>query len=151
MRSEFFVSVDAIALVAATAKTVLQIATPSATDIRISEVWIGFDGVTSGNTPVKIEWGQFGSTAASGGTSQTPAKRNHLGAASQCTVLSGNTSEGTGAVSGQVEIHRWSPLTEGFRPYSLSSELVIPVSSWFRIRATAAQAVNLNLGVAWDE
>jgi anti-anti-sigma regulatory factor len=46
MAALYFLSVDAVALSAATAKSVLELGTTSAVRARIVEWWVDFDGVT---------------------------------------------------------------------------------------------------------
>jgi hypothetical protein len=146
----YFGSVDAVALVAATAKTVLEIATPSTMDLKIVEWWVDFDGVTASAVPVKIEVGRF-SAAVTTATSLTPSKYcNSASPASAATVKQGTTVEGAGTAS-DVIIKRISP-TSGFHYVApLGRELYMPVSTFFRIRLTAAAGVNAAFGAIWEE
>jgi hypothetical protein len=147
----YSVSVDGIALVAATAKTILEIATPSTADCIPILWWVEFDGVTASNTPVKVEVGRF-SAAVTTATTVTPAKVNYGGnaLASQLTVKHSTTTEGAGTAS-DVEIHRVSPTSGAIWQESLGNEWSIGPSSFYRIRCTAAQATNVTFGVRWLE
>lgn len=147
----FSVSVDAIALVAATAKTVLEIATPSTTGIVPLAWWVEFDGVTASNIPVKVEVGRF-SAAVTTASSVTPAKVNYGGnaIASQCTVKHSATVEGAGTAS-DVEIHRIPPTSGLIWLESLGMEWAQGVSGFWRIRCTAAAAVNVTFGIRFAE
>lgn len=147
----YAVSVDGIALVAATAKTILEIATPSTADCIPFLWWVEFDGTVSTNTPVKVEVGRF-SAAVTTATTATPSKVNYGGnsLASQLTVKHSTTVEGAGTAS-DVEIHRVSPTSGVIWQESLGNEWAIGASSFYRIRCTAASAVNVTFGVRWAE
>lgn len=147
----FFVSVDGIALAAATAKTVLEIATPSTTTMMPIAWWVEFDGVTAANTPVKVEIGRF-SAAVTTATTITPSKLAYGGnsIASQCTVKHTTTTEGAGTAT-DVEIHRVSPTSGLYVQEPLGREMSFGASQFLRIRCTAAQIVNVTVGIKWEE
>jgi hypothetical protein len=148
--SLYIASVDAIALVAATAKSVLEIATPSTADIRIVEWWVDFDGVSASAVPVKVEVGRF-SAAVTTATTLTPGKYTNTAApASGNTTKHSTTAEGAGTAS-DVIIKRISP-TSGFHYVApLGRELYVPVSGFWRMRLTAPAGVNATVGVIWEE
>lgn len=150
-RPIYGVSQDAIALTAATAKTVFELATPSTTGIVPIRWWVEFDGVTAANTPVKVEMGRF-SAAVTTATSVTPYKKNYgnNSLASQCTTKYNTSTEGAGTAT-DVEIHRVSPLSGLFVQEVLGMEWTLGASAWWRIRITAAQAVNVTFGFEWTE
>jgi hypothetical protein len=144
-------SVDAIALVAATAKTIAEIKTPSTTGIVPLVWWVEFDGTTSSSTPVKIEVGRF-SAAVTTISAFTPSKTNYgdNSLASQCTVGNNCSSEGAGTAS-DVEIHRVPPTSGLIFQESLGMEWTVGASAFWRIRCTAAAAVNVTFGIRWTE
>jgi hypothetical protein len=150
-RPIYSVSVDAIALVAATAKTIFELATPATTGIVPLHWWVEFDGVTAANPPVKVEIGRF-TAAVTTASTITPAKVNfgNNGLASQCTCKQGATAEGAGTAT-DVEIHRISPTSGLIFPESLGMEWSLGASAFWRIRCTAAQAVNVTFGFRWTE
>lgn len=150
-RPTFGVSVDGIALVAATAKTILEIATGTTGYMVPLLWWVEFDGVSSTNTPVKVEVGRF-SAAVTTATTITPYRINDGGRAivSQCTVKHSTSTEGAGTAS-DVEIHRVPPTGGLPWPENLGQEWVQGVSGFWRIRCTAAQAVNVTFGIRWAE
>lgn len=150
-RPIYSVSVDGIALVAGTARTILEIATPTTTGIVPITWWVEFDGVTASNTPVKAEIGRF-SAAVTTATTITPSKANYgnNGLSSQCTVKHSCTSEGAGTPT-DVEIHRIPPTSGLIWPESLGMEWALGASAFWRIRLTAAQAVNATFGIRWTE
>ena len=150
-RPIYAVSIDAIALTAATAKSILEIATPATTGIVVVQYWVEFDGVTAANTPVKVEVGRF-SAAVTTATAVTPIKINYgnNSLASQCTCKHSTSTEGAGTAV-DVENHRIPP-TSGFFPQeSLGMEWAMGASAFWRIRCTAAQTVNVTFGIRWTE
>lgn len=151
-RPVFSISFDAMALTAATAKTVLEVKTPATTGIVPLVWWVEFDGTTSTNTPAKVEVGQFSAAATTMASSLTPSKVNYgnNSLASQCTAGANYSSEGAGTAS-DVEIHRVSPTSGLVWVESLGMEWTLGASAFWRIRVTAAQAVNCTAGVRWTE
>lgn len=150
-RPIFCVSQDATALVAATAKTIFELATPTTTGIVPLCWWVEFDGVTASNVPVKVEIGRF-SAAVTTATTATPTKVNYgnNSLASQCTTKFATTAEGAGTAT-DVEIHRVSPTSGLIWQESLGMEWTMGVSGFWRIRCTAAAAVNVTFGFRWTE
>lgn len=142
-------SFDATALVAATAKSVLEIATPATAAIKVCAWSVTFDGTTAANTPVKVEVGRF-SAAVTTATALTPYNVDSSTVASACTVKQGTTAEGAGTASA-VEIYRVSPTAGLVVQYPLGQELYLGASGFFRIRLTAAQAVNATFTCLYEE
>lgn len=149
MAQLYWVTADAMALTAATAKSVIEIATSSTTRIKIIEWWVEFDGVTASNTPAKLEVGRF-SAAVTTASSYTSSKYDVADGASTATAKTNTSSEGAGTVS-DVFLHRCPPTSGLYVQYPLGRELVVANSSFFRIRVTAAQTVNCTAGVSWEE
>jgi len=154
-RPVYSISGDAMALTAATAKTVLEIKTPATTGIVPVCWWVEFDGTTATNTPVKVEVGRFSAAVTTMGTAGvTPSKTNYgnNSLASQCTcgTGAGTNTEGAGTAS-DVEIHRVSPTSGLIWTESLGMEWTLGASAFWRIRVTAAQTVNCTAGVRWTE
>lgn len=148
--AQFFTSVDAIALVAATAKSIWEIATPSTSRCRIKEVSLMFDGVTASAVPVKIEIGRF-SAAVTTATTLTPAKQDPGSPASLCVVKHSTSTEGAGTVS-DAYIWRISPTSGVIYQIPLGDEFIIAISAFGRIRCTAAANVNVTIaGIRWEE
>lgn len=146
--SDYFVSVDAIALAAATAKSVLELATDTNVRITIREWWVDFDGVSGANSPVKVEVGRF-SAAVTTATSITPEKMSPGDAASGVTAKHSTSTEGAGTAD-DVIIRRITPT--GWFHYIAPEghEMRMEVSTFWRMRLTAAQVVNATVGVLWS-
>lgn len=142
---------DAIALAAATAKTLAEISSPAGTEARITKWWLEFDGVSSAAVPVKVELQPF-SAGITTGTSITPLRNGGSGGTSAMTAKHSATAEGVGAATaGAGEIHRVSPTSGILLLYPLGREPLIVVSAFWRIRATAAAIVNATFGIEWEE
>lgn len=151
-RPLYSTSADQIALVAATAKSVIEIRTAATTGIVPVFWWVEFDGVTASNTPVKVEVGRFSLSTGATTTSATPSKVNYgmNGLASQSTVFTNCNAEGAGTAV-DVAVHRVSPTAGMVLQEPLGMEWVVGASAFWRIRLTAAQAVNATCGVRWNE
>lgn len=143
------ITVDAIALAAATAKTIFEIGTGSGDRAKIKQWWVEFDGVSSTATPVKVEFQR----ASAGVTTATTLAGDKLDAGDgtqSATTKHTTTTEGGGTLSGG-EIHRVSPTSGLVMQYPLGQEWIIPVSSFWRIRCTAGAIVNVTFGFIWEE
>ena len=145
----FGVSADQVALTAAAAKTVLELATPSTAGLTPVMWWVEFDGVSASALPVKVEVGIF-SAAVTTATTATPFSLNggERGVASSGAAKTNATAEGAGTAT-YVETHRVSPTSGILVQEPLGNELVVGPSSFWRIRLTAAANVNATVGVRW--
>jgi hypothetical protein len=151
-----FLPWDTTALVAATAKTIAEIPTPTSTDIELCELVIGCDASSAGN--LKIELGTFTTTgtgtavSAPGiycSTDRTPASLITAAKISDTVEPSGFTTVISGNAKWPivlVPLPSWfpfqTPLVEG---------LTIPNNTKFAIRLTASIACNTAGWVAWKE
>jgi len=145
----YSITVDAIALTAATAKTCIELGTASTDRAQLVAWWADFDGVTPTAIPVKIE-AQRASAAVTTATTLTPEKWDIADGAAAVVAKHSTSTEGAGTLSGG-EIHRIHPQSGIFREYPLGRELIIPVSAFWRLRITAAATVNVTVGAIWAE
>lgn len=146
----YVVSVDAIALAAATAKSVFELGAPATDRAQIKEWWVDFDGVTASAVPAKIEACRF-TAAVTTATTLTPIKMDVADGAAACVAKHSTSTEGAGTAEAGGMIHRISP-TNGYHYVApLGNELVVAVSTFWRIRITAAAIVNVTFGVIWEE
>lgn len=145
----YFMSVDAIALVAATAKSIAELAAGAGDRIKIVEWWVEFDGVTATAVPVKIEVGRFSADVTTA-TTFTIDKGDPADGAAATTAKHSTTVEGAGTAD-DVMIHRVHPQSGIYVQYPLGRELVLAVSTFWRIRCTAAAGVNASFGIVWEE
>jgi hypothetical protein len=143
-------SVDAVALVAATAKTILELGSSSSERCKIVSWWVEFDGVTASAIPVKIEQGRFSATVTTA-TTGTASKYDPADGTPGGVVRHTTTTEGAGTAEAGLEIHRCHPQGGILVQYPLGRELTLAVSTFWRIRLTAAAAVNATVGVVWEE
>jgi hypothetical protein len=148
----YVVTVDGVALVAATAKTLLEITSGAQDRVRIVEWWIDFDGATSTAVPVKVEAQRF-SAAVTTATTLAALPLDVAEGAAACTVKHTTTTEGAGTpTAGSGWIKRVHPQGSFHYQAPLGRELVIPIGGAFwRIRATAAAGVNATFGVIFEE
>jgi hypothetical protein len=145
----YCMSVDGIALAAATAKSIAELATSAQNRARIVDWWIEFDGVDPTNAPVKVEVGRF-TAAVTTASPFTEFQLQDADGTPDTVAQHSTTVEGAGTFSAG-EIHRINPTTGVIRPYPLGREWYIPKSGFWRIRCTAADVVNATLGVIWEE
>lgn len=145
----YSMSVDAIALVAATAKSIGELASSATERLKIVEWSVTFDGVTATAVPVKVEVGRF-SAAVTTATTFTVDKLDPADGAAGVTAKHSTTVEGAGTAD-DVLIYRIPP-TGGFSiQYPLGREWVIAVSTFWRMRCTAPAGVNATFTVTWEE
>jgi len=149
MAQSYFVSVDAVALGAATAKSIFELGTGANNRVKIFEWWVAFDGTNASAVPGLVEVGRF-SAAITTGTSVTPSKYDTGDGASSTTCKHTSTSEGAGTAV-DVFKQRVPPTAGLYIQYPLGRELILAVSSFFRIRCTYAAAVNVTFGCSWEE
>lgn len=135
-------------------KTMLQVATPSTTDIKIIEWGISFDG-SAAATPGKIELLQVDVAATV--TSLTPSVYgNPNGPASLCvggSTATGYTAsgEGTTTVARVFDAQLLPPTAPYVKQFPLGREPWVAVSKFLRIRVTFGAAVNAYCYVIWEE
>lgn len=149
--STYGVTVDGIALAAATAKTIFELASSANVPVAIVEWSVTFDGTSATATPVKVESQRFSAAVTTATTQAGVAWGLHGGTAASTTKHS-TTTEGAGtATAASGQIIRVPPSGGFLEQYPLGRELYVPISSFWRLRLTAAQAVNVSFHVVWDE
>jgi uncharacterized protein YccT (UPF0319 family) len=148
MSDIYVASADQVALAAATAKTIMEVATPSTRTVRLISWSVEFDGVTATAVPVKVEL--LRASAVITGTTFTAVKYNDPNApAALATARHTATAEGT--VTDQIEVHRVPPTSGIVIQYPLGREPEAPISNALRIRCTAPAIVNATVTMAWEE
>jgi hypothetical protein len=149
-----------VALAAATAKTVLQVAVPSTTDIRVLGWGVSFDGISGVGVPVICQLID-GDVAAGGLTSLTPELwGNAQQPASLCVggaALTGHgggvtPTEGTMTSVRQLDAEHVHPQAGyGIWFPEGPQQPRVNVSRFLRIRCQAPAAVNVIPWVVWME
>jgi hypothetical protein len=135
-------------------KTLLQLATPSSTDVRIVEWGISFDGSPAA---IKCELVQTDVAAtvtaavASGvqpyNDPNAPASKLTLGTSATGFTAS---AEGTVTATRYADVQVLSTNTY-VKQWPLGHEFRLPISKFLRVRVTAAAAVNAVTYIVWKE
>lgn len=143
--------VDAIALTAATARTLAEITAPSGQGCTIIELSAMLDA-TSVGTPGKIAWQKY-SAGVTTATSVTPVGMgNQSGAVSNMTLKHSATVEGAGtATPGSGRIWRIPPTNGIITLWPLGRELQVAPGEIWRLIATFAANVNITINMDWIE
>lgn len=144
-----------VALSAATRKTVIQVATPSTTDLKVIFWGISFDGVSATAVPVLVDLTEVDVAATV--TSLTPTKDHDPNApASLCvggTSATGYNASAEGSIGSSriFEAHLIPPTSGGMLQLPLSREHGVAPSKFLRFRVLAPAAVNCMPVLAWEE
>lgn len=140
----------AIALVAATAKTVAMLTAPTNQCLGVKEVRVTFDGATSTATPVKVETGRPSSAGTF--TAATPRKKDTARA---------ETIQATGGINASAE-PTWTSVVDdtayipaygGVYHYiaPFDNPIVIAGAARFGVRCTAPAIVNVSTKIDYEE
>jgi len=137
-----------VALVAATAKTVLQLVAPTNQRLVVNQIGVFFDGVSAANEPVVV--GLYRNTSAGTMSALTPVKVDALGSeVIQSTAQFSATVEPVlGDLIDSWEIHPQAGL-DIFLP--LGQEIVIPGGGRLGLACTAPQGVNVLSKFGYEE
>jgi hypothetical protein len=146
-----------VALVAATTKTVLQVVTPSTTDIRVLGWGVSFDGASGTAIPVICQLIDATETATV--TSLTPETwGNSFSPASLCVggtsatgYNAGTENVGTLTTSRQLDCQHVHPQSGYGVYFPEPRQPKIAISRCLRIRCTAAAGVNVLPWILFDE
>lgn len=147
MAVQYAITTGAVALAAATAKTIIE---GSAT-ANVPPEWIGldltFDGVTASAIPVRVDLCTYSATGT--GTGYTPKKFGQAVGVAASTWKINDTVEPSSAVI----VYSWYiPPTSGiFYLWPLGRELFHAVSTVQGIRLTAPAAVNVIANLIIEE
>lgn len=150
----YYIAWNAVALVAATAKTILELPTVANQGVQIEELVIGCDVSAAGS--LKIEWGTFATTGT--GTAATPQVwRGDRGLSSSFSAAKvADTAEPAtftqGTLGGTMYPGVLIPLPMYFPfQWPLEQEFAVPESTNFGIRLTASAAGNTMGWIRWRE
>jgi hypothetical protein len=145
----YTLSVDGIALVAATAKTIAELGVAASDRAKIVEWSLTFDGVTSTAIPVKVEVGRF-SAGVTTATTLAGFKGDAGDGTAAVVAKHSTTVEGAGTAT-DVLLYRVPPTGGLVIQAPLGREMVLAVSTFWRIRCTAAAGVNATFTCTWEE
>jgi hypothetical protein len=145
---QYLVHSGSVALVAATAKTVVEgVVDASGPPPEWIALNISFDGVTATAVPVLVEFCTYAATGT--GTAATPRRLGAAIGVARSTWKTGDTTEPSTAV---VFDSLWLPPTGPFLyQWPLGRELLHPTSTVQGIRLTAPAAVNCRLSLTFEE
>lgn len=140
----------AVALVAATAKTVAMLTAPANQCLGIKEVRVTLDGATSTATPVKVETGR--PSTAGTFTAAVPRKKDPARA---------ETVQATGGINASAE-PTWTSVVDdtayipaygGVYHYiaPFDNPVVVPGAGRYGLRLTAPAVVNASVKVDYEE
>ena len=154
MSTVYYIAWDSTALVAATAKTIIELPTPANVSVVIHEIVIGFDMTVAGSCNVQM--GTYTTTGT--GTAATPQKMRGDRTIDSAVVSAKikDTVEPTTFTQGTVGGLLWPgalvPLPGMFLwQWPMAREFPIPESTLFAIRLTSVGAGNCSGWVAWTE
>ena len=148
MARDYMVNSGAIALAAATAKTVVELLTPAGVSADVVQVSVTFDASTAG-AGIVVELCRGAATGT--GTAQTPARYNDAAqmiAPSTAAKVNDTVEPATLTV---IESY-FVPNTAGlFWQLPLGRELVIAPATLLSLRVTSAVVVNVRANVIFEE
>lgn len=139
---------DAVALVAATAKTVLQINAPSSRRGKIKEIGIGFSSTNTAHSPVLVRL--MRATTAGTSTSTTPAPLDPADPVALFTAGKNFSAEPTLT----DELRRWRITPVGGQaivPLALGDEIFIGTSGRLALVCTAPDAQTADAYIVHEE
>lgn len=147
MATQYVITTAPVALVATTAKTIIE----GTSTANVAPEWIAvdimFDGVTPTNVPVRIDFCTYAATGT--GTTYTPKKYGQAIGNAASTWKIADTVEPTTP----VVLFTWliNPTSGIFYQWPLGRELFHPVSTVQGIRCTAPNAVNVTCNLTIEE
>lgn len=151
MAQLYSVTVDQIALVAATAKSIFELNTAAQVPAKIVEWWVDFDGVTSTAIPVLVRAAPYSAAVTTATTQAGTAWQPGQGTPASVTKHS-TTVEGAGTVTTAAGWAKRIHPQSGFHYQApLGREYAIAINTFWRIVCTAAANVNVSFGVIWEE
>ena len=139
-------------------KTLLQVATPATSKIKVVEWGISFDG-TAAATPITVELlttGAINATVTAHVASGVPPFEDSGAPASLVTLGTAATgytasAEGTIVATRVLDTQLVAPTNQYIKQYPLGREPEIPISTFLRIRVKAGAAVNAICYIIWEE
>jgi hypothetical protein len=147
----YTVNTGTVALVAATAKTVLNVIAPASFGIVLVGFEVSFDGVTAAAAPVLVEVGQCsqGGAGTPAGSPPTPVQGRGQTIAHGCTISFNYSAEPTTIVP---SYDWWLDPYKGVfdRMWPLGRELEQTVSKGIVARLTAPAGVNCRVSMEWE-
>lgn len=136
-----------VALVAATAKTVLQIAAPTNQRVKVKEWGVFFDGTSASAEPVVVR--VLKQTTAGTMSSCTETKRTPGSETLQVVGQRNASAEPTASdIVDRIEVHPQAGYEKQFGP---GDEIILAGGERLGIECTAPAGVNVSAKFAWEE
>jgi hypothetical protein len=147
MGVQYVVTNGVVALVAATAKTIIEVSTDASTPLIVTGWDISMDGVSASATPAVVEFCTY--SASGTGTGYTPKRFTGAAGAADSGWKINDTVEPAGAAS---LFSLFVSPTSGYSiQYPLGRELYVPVSTFLGLRVTAPAGVNARGNIYFEE
>lgn len=147
MTVQFVTTTGSTALVAATAKTMIEVTTTANVPIEWIACEIMFDGITATNVPVRVDFCTYAATGT--GTAYTPKRAGQAQGTGAATMKINDTVEPT---TPAILFSWYVPPTSGIiYQWPLGRELFQGVSTIQGIRLTAPVAVNAIVNLTHEE
>jgi hypothetical protein len=147
----YTVNTGPLALVAATAKTILNVIPPAQFGICLTGFEISFDGVTASAVPVLVEVGQCSQAGAGtpAGSPPTPVQVRGQTIAHGCTIAHNYSAEPTVIVPA---FDWWIDPNKGVldRLWPLGREIEQGPSKGICVRVNAPAVVNVRVSMEWE-
>ncbi len=137
-----------VAMVAATAKTVLAVTAPAQFGIALKSLKIGFDGVTASALPVLVEIIRF--TTAGTGTAVTPLQQSGRTIAHGVAATKNHTVEPTTPTLADPDMWFDPNKLALLYDWALGDEIDTAVSEGLGLRVTAPAVVNVRAQFRWN-
>ncbi len=148
MARDYNVTTGAVALVAATAKTVIELVTTATVTADLVQASVSFDASTAA-AGVVVELCRGTTTGT--GTAATPVRYNGAAQMMAAAVTAKTNDTAEPATLTVIESY-YVPNTAGqFWQLPLGRELVIPPSTLLSLRVTSAAAVNVRANLIFEE
>jgi len=150
MARSFFTAANTAAqtLVAATAKTALQINAPANQRVAVQQITVSFDGTVNTNTPVKVQVYRQ-TSAGTNSAGSIKAKDNDIATAIQ------STAKDTFTVEPSYGDQHWAcfihPQTGVIYPLPIPGEIILAGGGRLGVVCTAAQAVDVLVTIEGEE
>lgn len=147
MAAQYTVTTGSTALVAATAKTVIELTAGANVSAEIISLDITFNGTTASAVPVLAEITTFATTGT--GSAFTPKRVGTAAGVSQISAKINDTVE----PASQTAVMAWFiPPTSGMSyQWPLGRTLTLPVSTLIGLRLTAPAVVNYVVNLTYEE
>lgn len=134
------------------AKTILKLVTPTSFNIKIHEIGVSMDGVTSSAVPATFDWGTSDETSAGTGSgSAVTTQIKGQAVAHGLTVTQNHSAEGTTyTVHGHIFVPQFMGMLVLQNPLGLEPVSPAGLADSFFIRINVTANVNVLAYIKWS-